>query len=57
MDDDCCVKKCRGIVVEGHIGRGRPHKTWDQVVKCDLRAKNIHADLAQDRLEWRKAIR
>ena len=57
MDDGCCVKKCRDIIVEGHISRGRPRKTWDQVVKCDLRAKNIQADLAQDRLEWRKAIK
>ena len=40
MDDGCCVKKCRDIIVEGHISRGRPRKTWDQVVKCDKSKKH-----------------
>ena len=57
MDDDCCVKKCRNMVAEGHVGRGRPHKTWEQVVKHDLGTKNTHADLAHDTLEWGKAIK
>ena len=28
---NCCVKKCREIVVEGHKGRGRPRKNWGEV--------------------------
>ena len=31
MDKDSWVKKSREIVVEGHWGRGRPRKTWDEV--------------------------
>ncbi len=37
-------------------GRGRPRKTWDEVVRGDLKAKAIHCDLAQDRVAWKKAI-
>ena len=51
MDDNCCVKKCREIVVDGHVGRGRLRKTWEQVVKHDFKMKNISADLVHDRLE------
>ena len=31
MDKDSWVKKCREMVVEGHGGRDRPRKTWDEV--------------------------
>ena len=50
MDDGCCVKKCRDIIVEGHISRGRPRKTWDQVVKCDLERKTSKQIL--HRIDW-----
>lgn len=57
MDVKCWVKKCRDIAVPGDAGRGRPRKTWEQVVSCDLRSKNICIELAQDRLKWKKAIK
>ncbi len=42
--------------MDGSRGRGRPRKTWDEVVRDDLKAKAIHRDLAQDRVAWKKAI-
>ena len=32
MDKDSWVEKCREIVVEGYIERGKPRKTWDKIV-------------------------
>ena len=32
LDKDSWVKKCREVAVEGHWSRGRPRKTWDEVV-------------------------
>ncbi len=56
MDVDNWVKKCRDLDVEGSRSRGRPRKTWDEVVRGDLKAKANHRDLAQDRVAWMKAI-
>ena len=33
MDEDCWLKKCRGIMVDGQIW------TWNQVVRGDFREK------------------
>ncbi len=56
MDVDNWLKKCRDLDVESSWGRGRLRKTWDEVVRGDLKAKVIHRDLAQDRVAWEKAI-
>ncbi len=56
MDVNNWVRKCRDLDVEGSRGRGRPRKTWDDVVRGDLKAMAIHRDLAQDRVAWKKAI-
>ena len=37
-------------------GRGRPCKTWTQVVHDDLKQLGLDPALAQDRYEWKKAI-
>ncbi len=54
MDVDNWVKKCRDLDVEGSRCRGRPRKTWDEVVRRDLKVKAIHRDLARDRWHGRK---
>ncbi len=56
MDVDYWVKKCIDLDVEGSWVRGRPRKTLDEVVRGDLKAKDIHRDLVQDRVAWKKAI-
>ncbi len=40
----------------GNRGRGRPRKTWDEIVRGDLKTKDIHHDVVQDRVAWKKAI-
>ena len=54
MDDGNWVKKSREINVAGHRRRGRPRKTWNEVVRSDLAAKGVDPVLAQNRLEWKR---
>ena len=37
--------------------RGRPKRTWMEVVKIDMKKCNLSEDLAQDRSKWRNIIR
>ena len=55
-EDSNWIKRCRDLVVDGPAGRGRPRKTWTQVVHDDLKQLGLDPALAQDRLEWKKAI-
>ena len=66
MDGCCWVNKRTDVVTEGVIDRGRLHKSWDWVMRCDLGHMNhVHADLAWDRLlalqrigyKWKKVIK
>ena len=55
-EDSSWLKKVRNLEVDGESGRGRPRKTWEQVIKEDLRAKELRRELAQNRAEWQSAI-
>ena len=55
--DNSVVKICRDIVVEGQQRKGRPRKTWYQVMDSDLRSLKIDCDLAQNWTEWKIAIK
>ena len=57
MDDDNWVSKCRSYAVEGRSVRGRPRKTWNEVVRNDLKEKNIDKIVAQDRVAWKSVIK
>ena len=39
--DNCWVRKSRDIVVDGTSERGRPQKTWAQVIVKDLEEKHL----------------
>jgi len=43
--------------VEGTRPRGRPKKTWRQIVEKDCRARGLNTEDAMDRARWRKLIR
>ena len=47
--DDDWVKRCTNMEVEGRRGRGRPKRTWMDVVQSDLRRLNIKREDAQNR--------
>jgi len=56
-DDDDWVKKCMGYEVEGSRPRGRPKKTWKEVVREDCQARMLNKEDAMDRCKWRKVIK
>ena len=56
-DDEDWVKKCMEHVVEGSSPRGRPKKTWKEVVREDCQARKLNKEDAMDRCKWRKMIK
>ena len=54
MEDVNWVKRSREIVVTGQSRRGRPRRTWDEVVRNDLAVKGIDRALAQNRVVWKR---
>ena len=56
-DDDDWVKKCMEYEVEGSRPRGRPKKTWKEVVCEDCQARKLNKEDAMDRCKWRKVIK
>jgi len=59
----CCkkksdwVKKCLEYEVEGARPRGRPKKTWKEVVQKDCKVHKLNREDAMDRIRWRKQIK
>ena len=43
--------------VEGSRPRGRPKKTWKEVVREDCQARKLNKEVAMDRCKWRKMIK
>jgi len=43
--------------VEGSRPRGRPKRTWKEVVREDCQARKLNKEDAVDRCNWRKAIK
>ena len=56
MDAGSPASACRHVVVESKREKGRPRKTWSQVVSNDLRKMKFKTELAQNRRMWRRAI-
>jgi len=56
-EDDDWVKKCVKYEVEGPRPRGRPKRTWREVVKEDFQARKLNTKDAMDHSKWRKLIK
>ena len=41
MDKSFWVSRCRAVEVSGSAGRGKPKKTWEKVIKMDLRERRV----------------
>jgi len=53
-EDNDWVKKCMQYEVEGARPRGRPKKTWREIVEKDCRARGLNREDAMDCSRWRK---
>ena len=56
-EDTDRVKKCMEYEVEGSRPRGRPKRTWREVVQKDCPARKLNRDNAMDRSRWKKQIK
>ena len=56
-EDTDCVKKCMEYEVEGFRPRGRPKRTWKEVVQKDCQTRNLNKEDAMDRGRWKKLIK
>jgi len=56
-DDDDCMKKCMEYEAEGSRPRGRPKRTWTEVVETDCQACKLNKEDAVDCSRWRKLIK
>jgi len=55
-EDNDWLKRCMGYEVEGSRPRGRPKRTWREVVQKDCQARNLNREDAMDRSRWNKLI-
>jgi len=51
------MKKRMECEVEGARPRGRPRKTWREIVEKDCQAHKLNREDAMDHNRWRKQIR
>ena len=51
------LKKCMEYEMEGARPRGRPKKTWTEIVEKDCQAHGLNREDAMDRSRWIKQIR
>jgi len=56
-EDTDWVKKCMEYEVEGSRPRGRPKRTWKEVVQKRCQACNLDREDAMDRGSWKKLIK
>ena len=55
--DDVGIKRAFNLKVQGVVGRGRPGKSWYEVVKRDLLNLGLSENMALDRVSWKNAIK
>jgi len=56
-EDNDWVKKCMEYEVEGPRLKGRPKRTWREVVHEDCQAREMNKEDAIDHCKWRKMIK
>jgi len=56
-EDDDLVKKCMEYEVEGPRPRGRPKRTWREVVEKNCQARKLNTEDATDHSRQRKLIK
>ena len=55
-EDNDWLKKCMEYEVEGARPRGRPKKTWREIVEKDCKTRGLNREDAMDHSRWRRQI-
>ena len=55
-DEEYVGQKVMRMEVQGQRRRGRQRKRWWELVKEDLKEKELDVESAQDRKEWKRLI-
>ena len=55
-DENEAIKRMLRYRVEGEKCRGRPKKTWQEVIRNDMKACGLSDEMAWDRNQWRMSI-
>jgi len=56
-EDSDWVKKCMEYEMKHARPRGRPKKTWREIVEKDYQAYKLNKEDAMDHNKWRKQIK
>ena len=56
-DSDMGLKRALLFQLDGKAGKGRPRKTWYEVVRNNMRDLGVCERDALDRNEWRRTVR
>ena len=56
MDKNVWPGRVSDYVVPGILPRGNPQLCWSDIITTDLKDLNIRKELADERVEWRRAI-
>jgi len=56
-EDTDSVQKCMEYTAEGSRPRGKPKRTWKEVVQKDCQARNLNKEDAMDRGGRKKLIK
>ena len=54
---DGWINQCRNFDVRGKRGKGRPHKSWNDVIQDDINSWNLNKDNFLDRVTWRSDVK
>ena len=54
---DGWINQCRNLDARGKRGKGRPRKSWDDVIMDDLNSCNLNKESALDRATWRSVVK
>jgi len=56
-EDNDWLKKCMEYELEGARPRGRPKKTWTEIVEKDCQVHELNRKDAMNHIRWMKQIR
>ena len=57
MEESAWSSVCRTFKVSGSFPEGRPTKTWNEVIRSDLKERKVSKDKVNERNAWKCFIR